>query len=133
MAALFAKLLKRLPSHAQMIFHLCDARPAAFPFLLELALTDFEAEFFAAQAFELLGELFALLGERSGFIPNRGLLLEKSGFATIQFRALFFEARRERFSGGKAFIERGEFGAGRSELVLLGLDRPAKLRQLFHQ
>jgi hypothetical protein len=89
-AALFAKLLKRLPAHAQMIFHLCDACPAAFPFLLELALADFEAELFAAEAFELLREIFALLGERSGFIPNRGLLLQKSGFATIQFRALFF-------------------------------------------
>src|ERR1700722_7832886 len=51
----------------------------------------------------------------------------------MQFRALFFETRREGLGGGKTFIERGEFGAGRSELVLLGLDRPAKLRHLFHQ
>jgi len=89
-AALFAKLLKRLTAHSQMIFHLCYARATAFPFLLQLALADFEAEFFAAEAFELLREIFALLGERSGFISNGGLLLQKSGFATIQFRALFF-------------------------------------------
>ena len=46
-AALFAKLLKRLPAHAQMIFHLREAGAARFPFLFELALADFEAEFFA--------------------------------------------------------------------------------------
>jgi hypothetical protein len=45
-----------------MIFHLRDAGAAGVPFLLKLALTDFDAEFFAAEAFELLRELFTLLG-----------------------------------------------------------------------
>ena len=78
-AALFAKLLQRLPAHAQMIFHLRHAGPAAVPFLFELALADFEAQFFAAEAFELLREFFALLGERGSFIRNRGFLLAKRG------------------------------------------------------
>ncbi len=90
-AALFAKLLKRLAASAQMIFHLRDARAAGVPLLLELALADFEAKFFAAQAFELLRELFALLRESGGFIPNRGFLLQELGFAPVEFRAFFLQ------------------------------------------
>ena len=95
-AALFAKFLKGLSACAEMIFHLRDARAAGVPLLLELALANFEAKLFAAEAFELLRKLFALLRESGGFIPNRGFLLQELGFATIEFCALFLQiARRE--------------------------------------
>src|SRR5208282_858607 len=116
-----------------MIFHLRDARPARVPLLLELALADFETEFFAAEAFELLPELIALLGDGGGFIPNRGFLLQERGFAPIEFRALLLQTHRKSFRRGKPFMERGEFGASGSEFVLLGLHRPAKLHELFRE
>src|SRR5271167_2810411 len=99
MAAQFAKLLKRLPASAQMIFHLGDARAAGVPLLLELALADFEAKLFAAEAFELLSELFALLGQGSGLIPNRGFLLQEQGFTPIEFRAFLLKTRGKSFGG----------------------------------
>src|SRR5277367_5380859 len=94
-AALFAKLLERLPPCAQMIFHLRDARAARVPLLLELALADFEAKLFAAQAFELLRKLFALLRESGGLVPNRGFLLQELGLAAIEFGALFLQPGRK--------------------------------------
>src|SRR6266436_2411719 len=132
-AALFAKILKRLAAHAQVIFHLCNARAAGVPLLLELTLADFEAKFFTAEAFELLREFFALLGERGGFITNRGFLLLKRGFAPIEFRTLILEARGKSFGSGKAFIQGGEFGACCGEFVLFGLNRATKLCEVFNK
>src|SRR5580704_5474159 len=101
-----------------MIFHLGDTRAAAVPLLLELALANFEAKLFAAQSFELLRELFALLGQSGGLIPNRGFLLQEQGFAAIQFRALFLQTRCEAFGCGKTFVQSSEFGAAGSEFIL---------------
>src|SRR5580698_7626759 len=114
-----------------MVFHLRDARAAGVPLLLELALSNFESKFFAAEAFELLRKLFTLLRERGGFIPNRGFLLQELGFAPVEFRALFLQARRKGFGSGEAFMESSEFGAGSREVVLLGMHRPTKLRELL--
>ena len=44
-----------------MILHLRDAGAGGVPFQFELALTNFQTEFFAAQAFHLHRQLFALL------------------------------------------------------------------------
>ena len=62
-AALLAKFLKRLASHAEMVFHLCNARAGGVPFVLKLPLADFQAQLFTTQAFELEGKLLALLDE----------------------------------------------------------------------
>ncbi len=132
-AALFAKFLKRLAAHAQMIFHLRDASAARVPFLFELALADFETQFFAAQAFELLCELFTLLSQSGGLIPNRRFLLQEQGLAAIQFRALFLQTLGKSFGSGEPFMEGGEFGAGGREFVLFVVNRSAKLRELFDE
>jgi len=42
-----SEFLKRLASHAEMVFHLCNARAGGVPFLLELPLADFQAQLFS--------------------------------------------------------------------------------------
>ena len=68
-AALFAQLLQRLAAHAQMIFHLREARAASFPFLFEFLLARIQADFFCAQCFELAAEFFALQNAALRFRP----------------------------------------------------------------
>jgi hypothetical protein len=132
-AALFAKLLKRLPARAHVIFQLCDAGAARVPLLFELALADFQAKLFAAETFELLCELFALFGESGSLIPDRGFLLQKRGFPAVKFRALLLQTRREGFGCGETLMKGGKFGASSGMLVLLGMNGGAQLRELLDQ
>src|SRR5882762_6946396 len=106
-AALFAKFLQRLAAHAKMIFHLRDARTSGVPFLLEFPLADFQAQLFAAQAFELHGELFALPGEGGRLVAYGSHLLLKRGFAAPELGALFVQSSSESFCGHEPLIHRG--------------------------
>ncbi len=90
-AALFAQFLERLAAHAQMIFHLRDARAAGVPFLLKFPLADFQAQLFAAETFELQGELLALLGKGRRLVTDGSNLLLKRGFALPEFGALLVQ------------------------------------------
>src|SRR6266446_1703747 len=95
----FAQFLERLPAHAQVVFHLCHARASGIPFLFKLPLADFQAQLFAAEAFELEGEVFALLGEGTSLVENRCYLLLKRGFTASEFGLFFVQPRGECFGG----------------------------------
>ncbi len=98
-AALLAQFLERLPTHAQLVFHLRDARASGIPFLLEFPLADFQAQLLAAKAFELEGEVFALLGEGTSLVENRCYLLLKRGFTASESGSFFVQPRGECFGG----------------------------------
>src|SRR5713101_7681164 len=82
-AAFFAQLQQGLASLPQMIFRLGDAGACGLPFLLQFFLLRFDAEFFRAQAPQLLAYLLALTGQRSGFFLDRRNLPAARDFATL--------------------------------------------------
>src|SRR5260370_8057959 len=80
-----------------MIVHLSDAGAGGVPFLFEFPLANFQAELFAAQTFELKGEVFALLREGTSLVENRCYLLLKRGFAAFELGALLVQPPGQSF------------------------------------
>ncbi len=133
MTPLLANFLQRLPPHAQPIFHLCDARPSALPFLLQLLLSLFQPQLLRSQALELLRKLLALRHQRRSLFVDGSLLLPQRSVAPLQFRTLFHQPRRHRLGRSQPLIHRRELRAPRGQLILLCLDRPTQLHQLRGQ
>src|SRR5207245_630359 len=84
-----SSLWHRLPSHAQMIFHLGDACPRRFPLLFQFALSNFQPLLLVAQPFELQRMLSALFCKRRGFVADGSRLLLQGRVAARQCRPFF--------------------------------------------
>src|SRR5260370_8233267 len=116
-----------------MIFGLRDAGAGSVPFLFEFPLANFQAELFAAQTFELKGEVFALLREGTSLVENRCYLLLKRGFAAFELGALLVQPPGQSFGGHEPLVHCRELGTAGGKLILFRLDGAAKHDEFFRE
>src|SRR5271154_2740935 len=122
-------IVERLALAAQRIIKLCSASSCGFPFALERSLRFLDAELFGAQAFGLAREFCGAFAELRALELERDVLLAELRRARLGLRSFGFDALRQRFRAGQAFGNcRKRFALAR-ELLLLGLDALARLRQ----
>src|SRR5260370_599312 len=105
-----------------MIFHLRDTRAGGIPFLFELPLADFQAQFFSTQAFELQGEFFALLGKSRRLVSDGCRLLLKRGFPAFELGTLVIQAHGQSLGGHEPLIQSSELGASGGQRILFRFD-----------
>jgi hypothetical protein len=99
--------------------------------LLEVSLAIFEASFFDAQGFQLLGQLLGLASHSGGLLVDRGFLLAQGGFAALEVSGFALQAFGNRFSGGQALVHGGQFRSGSGQFVTFAFHEGPQLRDFF--